>query len=199
MKALQGNFLLTATIKFKANSSHLFYPSERTDARFLWKDFSSLSLLYASQFTHTRCTLIAPYNLAHSGKIVQEEKKKRLAYEHELFTFQIYGTVALITQQGLWFYLSQGSTPHWTGCKSSSDPHLTLLLLSQLSIGKGSDKKIRVSPLQLFLTTNLSLKVFALMFLQAGLEHLEPCQMPSVASVATDAQQTGPWAGSHLH
>lgn len=29
-----------------------------------------------------------PYNLAHLGKIVQEKKKKRLAYEHELFPFQ---------------------------------------------------------------------------------------------------------------
>lgn len=47
--------------------------------------------------------------------------------------------------------------------------------------------------------TNLSLKGFASMFLRAELEHLEPCQMPSVVSVATDAQQTGPWAGSHLH
>lgn len=73
-----------------------------------------------------------------------------------------------------------------------------LFLLSQLIIGKQRDKKIH-SPLQLLLTTNLSLEEFALTFLQAGLEHLEPCQMPSVTSVATDAQQTGPWAGSHLH
>lgn len=46
--------------------------------------------------------------------------------------------------------------------------------------------------------TNLSLREFASTFLRAGLEHLEPCQMPSAVSVATDAQQTGPWAGSHL-
>lgn len=47
-------------------------------------------------------------------------------------------------------------------------------------------------------TTNLSLEGFALRFLQAAVEHLESCQMPSAVSVAADAQQTGPWAGSHL-
>lgn len=75
-----------------------------------------------------------------------------------------------------------------------------LLFLSQLNLGKLRDKKPLCSqPIATLSATNLSLKGFASMFLRAGLEHLEPCQMPSVVSVAADAQQTGPWAGSHLH
>ena len=103
-----------------------------------------------------------------------------------------------LTEQGSRFYLSQGNIPHQGDCKSKSNPHL-MLFLSQLTTGMWRDKKIRSQPIATLSVTNLSLKGFALMFLQAGLEHLEPCQMPSVISVATDAQQTGPWAGSHLH
>lgn len=74
-----------------------------------------------------------------------------------------------------------------------------LILLSLLTIENRRDKKIPCQPTTTLSATNLSLKGFALAFLQAGLEHLEPCQKPSVVSVATDAQQTGPWAGNHLH
>lgn len=146
MKTLQGNFLLTATIKFKKQTAAISStPVKEQMPGF----YGRICLLYPYYTLHSSHILSVPWSPLQPSSFRENsarKKKKRLAYEHELFPFQSQGTVAPITQQGLWFYLSQGCTPHQTGCKSSCNPYLTLLLLSQLSIGKGSDKKISSQP-----------------------------------------------------
>lgn len=130
---------------------------------------------------------------------LMENDTKRTGWHMSKNSFpQHHTTAGRIPQEGSWLYVSQGNISHRGDCKSSS-PHLMLFLLSQLNLGKLRDKTPRCSqPIATPSATNLSLREFASTFLRAGLEHLEPCQMPSAVSVATDAQQTGPWAGSHL-
>lgn len=130
---------------------------------------------------------------------LMENDTKRTGWHMSKNSFpQHHTTAGRIPQEGSWLYVSQGNISHWWDRKSSS-PHLMLFLLSQLNLGKLRDKKPPCSqPTATPSATNLSLREFASTFLRAGLEHLEPCQMPSAVSVATDAQQTGPWAGSHL-
>lgn len=131
---------------------------------------------------------------------LMENDTKRTGWHMSKNSFpQDYTTAGQIPQRGHGF-MSAKVISHTRGDKSNISPHLMWLLLSKMNLGKLRDKKtlMQSQPTATPSATNLSLKGFASMFLRAELEHLEPCQMPSVVSVATDAQQTGPWAGSHL-